>query len=192
MAQGQRHEVPLTQTDSIEKNRRFMFPVPPYYYVDELRFYIRDSAPENILLDLRSESDDDQLRRAWGRALADFNETPPRFRTPYTFQTCPAPYLLLKKAAAEAIRSVIFSYIRNELQYTDGDQNFSLNHQWKPFLELANQLNAEYEQEKHRVKYEINAQQVFGASPSEFGMRFAELGGMGDVGLTQGPSSTGV
>lgn len=188
---AQRHEMPLTESDSIGKNRRFMFPVPPQYYVDELRFYLRDNAPENILLDLRSESDDDQLRRAWGRALTDFNETPPRFRVMYTFQTCPAPFLLLKKAAAEAIRSVVFSYIRNELQYTDGDQNFSLNHQWRPFLELGNQLNQEYEMEKKRVKMEINAMQVFGASPSEFGMRFAELGGYGDVGVTQSPSSNG-
>lgn len=186
---AQNHEMPLTQSDSVGLNRRFMFPVPPQYFVDELRFFIRDSAPENILLDLRSESDDDQLRRAWGRALMDFNETPPRFRTPYTFQTCPVPYLLLKKAAAETIRSVVMWYIRNELQYTDGDQNFSLNHQWRPFLEFANQLNGEYESEKRRVKTEINALQVFGASPSEFGLRFAELGGYSDIGATQVPSS---
>jgi len=177
------HEQPGTKSaDATHARRTFSFhPIPPQFFVDELRFFLRDNAPENVLLDLRLESKDADLQRAWGLALMDWVETPPRIRS-VTFANHPAPYHLMLKAAAIAIKTVAIWLMRNEMDYQDGEQSFKINHQYRSMLGWAADYLQDYNAGKARIKAELNVKQVFGGSSSEFGASFRQLGGLGDVG----------
>jgi hypothetical protein len=150
------------------------YPVPPEYFVAALRSYLRDIRNKNFLFDLKYAHEDEQLREAWGRALLDFNETPPTFNRKHTFADSPR-YILLKKAASEALFSLVNYLQLNETAYQDGEQSFQINQQWKSIVTEANRLNQEYTQERMRIKMEINANLVYHGSHSEFGNYFREL-----------------
>lgn len=181
------HEQQFTASeDRNEARKKYSFhPIPPQFFVDELRFFLRDNAPENVLLDLRLESKDSDLARAWGLALMDWNETPPTIRK-VGFANHPAPYHLMLKAATIAIRTVAIWLMRNEMEYQDGDQSFRINHQYRSMLAWADNYKQDYELGKRRIKAEANVRQVFGGSSSEFGNVFREIGGLGDVGVADG------
>jgi len=150
------------------------YPVPPEYFVEALRSYLMDVRNRNFMFDLDYAHSDQQLREAWGRALLDFNETPPRFSRIFSFTDAPR-YILLKKAASEALFSLMNYMQRNETSYQDGEQSFQINHQWKAIAQTANMLNEEYKQERMRIKMEINANLVYLGANSEFGNYFREL-----------------
>lgn len=151
------------------------YPVPPEYFVTALRNYLRDFRNRNLMFNLDYAHTPEQLREAWGRALLDFNETPPRFTRVFTFSNAPR-YILLKKAASEALFSLVNYMQLNETAYQDGDQSFQINAQWKSLIQEANRLNEEYKQERMRIKAEMNANLVFWGSHSEFGNYFRDLG----------------
>ena len=183
MGEPQHEQEGTKSADAQHARRIFSFhPIPPQFFVDELRFFLRDNAPENILMDLREESTNQDLSRAWGLALMDWNETPPLLRR-RTFANHPAPYHLLLKAASLAINTVSLMLMRNEMEYQDGDQSFSINKQYKAMLAWASELKQDYTVQKARVKAELNVAQVFGGSGSEFGNQFREIGGLGDLGI---------
>lgn len=169
-------ENPLIQTgDALLKiTVPSFYPVPPEYFVEALRSYLMDVRNRNFMFDLDYAHTDQQLREAWGRALLDLNESPPRFNRTFTFRDAPR-YILLKKAAAEALFSLITYMQRNETAYQDGEQSFQINHQWKALAQTAHALNEEYKQERMRIKMEINANLVFWGSHSEFGNYFRDL-----------------
>ena len=186
MAEPGHEQQGLSVGDATHAKRTFSFhPIPPQFFVDELRYFLRDNAPENILLDLRLESKDEDMRRAWGLALMDWNETPPRIRS-VTFASHPAPYHLMLKAAAIAIKTVAIWLMRNEMEYQDGDQSFKINHQYRSMLGWAESYLQDYNAGKARIKAELNVRQVFGGSASEFGASFRQLGGLGDTGGANG------
>lgn len=150
------------------------YPVPPEYFVSALRSYLRDFRNKHFLFDLKYAHEDQDLREAWGRALLDFNETPPRFNRVFTFVDSPR-YILLKKAASEALFSLINYMQLNETAYQDGEQSFQINQQWKSIAQEANRLNEEYKSERMRIKMEINSNLVFHGAHSEFGNYFRDL-----------------
>lgn len=155
------------------------YPVPPKSWVNALRMFLRDNPECNILYDLDYEHKDADLETAWGLALLNWVETPPRL-APVNFINHPARGVLLLWAAYYAITSVNLKLMRNELQYSDGDQSFSLNHQYKAMMQWGEGLRQRAETETKLIKGEINVQQAFGGSNSEFGHYFRELSGSGD------------
>jgi hypothetical protein len=150
------------------------YPVPPDYFVRALRRYLRDHRNRHFLFDLDYAHSDDELREAWGLALMWFNESPPRFSRTYHFQDGPR-YILLKRAAAEALFSLANYMQLNETSYQDGEQSFQINQQWKNIYGEANRLTQEAENEKSRIKAEINASFVYHGAHSEFGNYFRDL-----------------
>jgi len=156
------------------------YPVPPKSWVKALRRFLRDRPECNILYDNDYEHKDEDLEDAWGLALLTWIESPPRI-APVKFADHPARGTLLIIAAYYAIQSVAMKLMRNELAYQDGDQSFSLNHQYKSMVGWAEGLHQRALQEMKLIKGEENAQAVFGGSNSEFGQYFRELGGGGDA-----------
>lgn len=154
------------------------YPVPPEYFVTALRNYLRDFRNRNFLFKLDFAHTDEQLREAWGRALLDFNETPPVFSRQFTFTDCPR-YILLKKAASEALMSLVNYMQINQTAYQDGEQSFQINQQWENIIQQADRLSKEANTERQRVKAQINANLVFFGSHSEFGNYFRDLGAGG-------------
>jgi hypothetical protein len=154
------------------------YPVPPKSWVRALQMYLRDRPECNILYDCDYEHSVEELEAAWGLALLNWIESPPRI-SPVRYLDHPARGVLLLLAAYYAIMSVNLKLMRNELAYQDGDQSFSLNHQYKAMTGWAQEMRQSAIQEMKLIKGEENAQQVFGGSNSEFGHYFRELGGDG-------------
>lgn len=161
------------------------YPVPPKSWVKALRMFLRDRPECNILYDNDYEHKDEDLEAAWGLALLTWIESPPRI-TPVGYLAHPARATLLLLAAYFAIQSVNLKLMRNELTYQDGDQSFSLNHQYKAMTAWAQEQRERALSEMKLIKGEENAQQVFGGSNSEFGHFFRELGGNGGGGASVG------
>lgn len=191
---GNLDEKPFTEPCDLPQHTQkpSFYPVPPRYYIDALRAYLRDWRMQNLLYDLKYEHTDEQLAEAWGRAALNYIESPPTIPIDGTSGNCFSSlprYTLMLKATAEAITSLAWQLMRNETSYQDGDQSFSINHQWKSLVQQANQLNAEYNQERMRQKAELNANLVYMGVHSEFGNYFQDLSGQG--GLQGAPLSNG-
>jgi hypothetical protein len=139
-----------------------------------LRTYLRDFAPKNILRNQEFESTPEQLELAWGLALMHWNQTPPTF-VGVGFLNHPKRLLLLYKAAIEVVRMVSFELMRNELDYTDGDERYNINSQYRAMLDWATRLDTEYKEILMRSKTEINSSAGWGGSTSEFGLHFPQL-----------------
>ena len=150
------------------------YPKPPKHWVDVLRTYLRDFAPKNILRNQDFESTPEQLELAWGLALMHWNQTPPTF-IPVGFLTHPKRLLLLYKAAIEVVRMVSMELMRNELDYTDGDERYNINSQYRAMLEWSTRLDTEYKDLLLKSKTEINSSAGWGGSTSEFGLHFPHL-----------------
>lgn len=169
---------PETGFDRIEPA---FFPVPPKSWSRALRMFLRDRPECNILLDGDYEHSDEEIEAAWGFALLAWIESPPRL-PPVSFLDHPARGTLLAIAAYYAIISVNLKLMRNELQYQDGDQSFSLNHQYKAMTQWAESIRQRALQEMKLIKGEENMNLAFGGSNSEFGHFFRELSGDGSGG----------
>ena len=154
------------------------YPVPPKSWTKALRMFLRDRPECNILYDNDYEHSQEDLEAAWGLALLTWVEAPPRL-TLVKFVDHPARGTLLLIAAYYAIQSVAMKLMRNELTYQDGDQSFSLNHQYKAMMGWAEGMQARAMNEMKMIKGEANAQLVFGGSNSEFGNYFRDMGGDG-------------
>lgn len=150
------------------------YPKPPSHWVDVLRNYLRDFAPKNILRNQEFESTPEQLELAWGLALMHWNQTPPTFGA-VGFLNHPKRLFLLYKAAIEVVRMVSFELMRNELDYTDGDERYNINSQYRAMLDWATRLDTEYKDLLSKAKTEINASAGWGGSTSEFGLHLSQL-----------------
>lgn len=179
MASPNRNRSHIKQPDmEFDRTEPSFYPVPPQSWVQALRMFLRDRPECNILYNNDYEHSQDDLETAWGIALLTWIESPPRI-TPVGFQAHPARGTLLLLAAYYAITSVNLKLMRNELAYQDGDQSFSLNHQYKAMTAWANEQKERALTEMKLIKGEENAQQVFGGSNSEFGRFFGTFGGQG-------------
>ena len=159
--------------DAVGQDESF-YPTPPKHWVDVLRMYLRDFAPKNLLRNQEFESTPEQLELAWGIALMHWNQTPPTF-VPVGFLNHPKRLFLLYKAAIEVVRMVSFELMRNELDYTDGDERYNINSQYRAMLEWSNRLDVEYKELLTRAKTEINSSAAWGGSASEFGLHHNQL-----------------
>ena len=169
----------ITQADTgFDRIEPSFYPVPPKSWVKALRMFLRDHPECNILYDNDYEHKDEDLETAWGLALLNWIESPPRL-APVGYLGHPARGTLLALAAYYAVISVNLKLMRNELAYQDGDQSFSLNHQYKAMTSWAQELKERALNDMKMIKGEENAQQVFGGTNSEFGHFFRELGGDG-------------
>ena len=148
-------------------NRGSFWPTPPYEWVEALRGYLRDYAEDNDLLDFSQEHSDKNLREAWGKALVDWNASPPLIPS-VDFAAHPARFLLLLKACVEALRSVSFKLMRNELSFNAGSVTYDIRTQWQRYERAISAMTDEYEQKKAAVKVAINMGRAFGDSYSEF------------------------
>lgn len=155
--------------DGARTTRRNSFwPQPPQEWVDALRKYLRDFAEQNELLDFSQESEDNELRDAWGMALVDWNGTPPMI--PATnFSAHPNRYLLILKATVIVLQSVSYRLMRNELEFNAGAVSYNIKNQWQKYENAIAKLTNEYEDKKALLKQTINMERAFGDSGSEFG-----------------------
>jgi len=147
--------------------RGSFWPTPPHEWIEALRDYLRDYAEDNDLLDFTQEHSDAQLRKAWGKALVDWNSSPPLIPA-VNFTAHPARFLLLLKACVEVLRSVSFKLMRNEVSFNAGSVSYDIRVQWQRYERAIGALTDEYEQKKAAVKVAINMGRAFGDSFSEF------------------------
>jgi hypothetical protein len=128
------------------------------------RQFLRDR-PESNELDFGDlEHSEDDLRRAVNDALADWNATSPH--TSHELETFPtrARRLLYMRVAIEALRSAAQSESRNQYQYSDQGFSVQEHSRGQMYVQLARQLNQEYERKKKKYKTSANAQSYWGGT----------------------------
>ena len=148
--------MPLQQLDGIEVE------ISDNYYglISMLRLYVRDLAPLNRLLD-EEESKDRDLALAIFRAIEDFNGTPPPLSV--SIQQIIDNHLvdlILRGAACKLMESVVLTYARNELQFTDAGVSVKISDKFPIFMNWYGAMMPNWEQQKNQVKISLNINQI--------------------------------
>jgi hypothetical protein len=168
--------VPLRQLDGIEVE------ISDNYYslISMLRLYVRDLAPLNRLVD-GEESKDRDLALAIYRAVEDFNGTPPPLSL--NLQQIIDNHLvdlILRGAACKLMESVVLTYARNELQFTDAGVSVKISDKFPVFMNWYSAMKPSWDKEKEQVKISLNINQIVTDQPggvfSEFWLINSLLG----------------
>lgn len=131
-----------------------------YALISMLRLYVRDLAPLNRLLD-EEESKDRDLALAIYRAIEDFNGTPPPLSL--SLQQIIDNHLvdlILRGAACKLMESVVLTYARNELQFTDAGVSVKISDKFPIFMNWYGAMKPAWDQEKQQVKYSLNVNEI--------------------------------
>lgn len=130
--------------------------------IPEIRLVLRDTCPEfnTLLLDL--EFSDTEIAFAITRPVDEWNETPPPVQT-YTPATFPWREAWRKAVCGSLLQSAAHHYMRNKMQYSAGGTSFNDKNKDNPYLQLAEQLLAEWKKFMAVKKVQLNAQQAFGS-----------------------------
>lgn len=124
--------------------------------------FMRDHAEMNTLLMNEREFDAHEVVAAAEDALMDWNATPPL--TNHTFKSFPPQGrgLLYLRGAIYLLRSAANSQARNQVQYQD--QGFSVveNDKAGIYLQMAAQMEQEYDLKKRRLKTARNMDSMWG------------------------------
>lgn len=130
------------------------------------RQFLRDYPEENELDFGELEHSWADVKRAVRQALQDWNAKQPPSQD--TLETLPeeARGLLYKRSAVELLRSAAQGQARNRYNYSDQGFQVSENDKAGLYMQLAQQINREYEQKAQKLKAALNAQTFWGGSSS--------------------------
>lgn len=139
--------------------------------VGSLRNMIRDKRQLNRLLVGQYESQDDELRQCIIQALLDWNTTPPLIGG-VTLRTHPNKYLLLQKAAIEALTQAGVWHSREHMPSSDGGTSGDDHAKAGEYSGWIERWAADYERRKGDLKASLNIAAALGGQsmPSEYGL----------------------
>jgi len=133
--------------------------------VDDVRLFIKDSPQSNYKGE--AEFTTPQIERAIDFTISDFNSTPPLI-TGFTKNDFPYLSLLLLGVVSHLYKGAAIHQERNHLPASSGGVSVDDSAHANPYLQLANDLRAEYEQKKSMIKISLNMAQGWGGIGSEY------------------------
>lgn len=123
--------------------------------VGSLRNMIRDKKQLNKLLLGQEETNDEEMRQCIISALMDWNMTPPPIG-PFTLKNHPNKYLLLTKAALEALTQAGIWHSREHMPSSDGGTSADDHAKAAEYSAWIDRMSADYERKKSDLKTQIN------------------------------------
>lgn len=131
-----------------------------YAMISMLRTYMRDFSVLNRLND-GEESKDRDLAFAIYRALEDFNGTPPPIALSLQqIINNNLVDLLLRGAACKLMESVVLTYARNEVQFTDAGVSVKISDKFPIFMNWYAAIKPQWDQQKQQAKYSLNVNEI--------------------------------
>lgn len=126
---------------------------------DQVRMFMRDRAPKNILLD-DVQFTDAELNLALEMAVSAYNTVTPQTNlTPSTF---PHRYLLLIGTVRFLLMSESFLQVRNQATVQDGDISpIGIDDKAALYAQMAQQLKAEWDELVRGVKTQNNMEGAY-------------------------------
>ena len=135
--------------------------------LSEVRMQLRDTAVENNLLD-NVEFDDAEIVHSLIQPIREWNETPPPIgiATAYNF---PFKYNWLMATVANLLKIAASHYMRNDLQSSHGGVTVGDKAKASPYLQVAQQLSADWKMFVREKKVSLNAEGCYGYVDSPYG-----------------------
>ena len=115
------------------------------------------------------ENSDEKLARYIVLAFDDWNSMPPllRLRLSPIDVVASEKYMMLRslmldKSMVRILRSTIAKLARNDVPYQAGNVTMQRNAVWRGLMEIANQMDADYERRAQAAKVGINVSRGYG------------------------------
>lgn len=138
--------------------------------LQEIRLSIRDSAPENLLLD-NVEFDPAELALAIQRPVQLWNETPPPIEK-FTTNTFPFKEHWLQGIQGYLFQTAAHSYRRNQFDYQAGGVQVDDKNKEQEYLRASQLLLEQYKTWLKHKKVEINALKAMGQVGSTYSTNY--------------------
>ena len=130
--------------------------------VMDVRLALMDTSPEcNELLD-DLEFSDMMILNAVERAIDEWEETPPRLSRHFNATNFPFREHLIKGAVGYLLQSVMYRYMRNQMQYSASGLSFDKNAKGNVYLQLSQLARQEWKAFINAMKTSMNMDEVFG------------------------------
>ena len=134
--------------------------------IGEIRMQLRDTQIENDLWD-DVEFDDAEILWSLARPIREWNETPPNVKH-YTSQNFPFHHYWLIACTANLLKIAASWYQRNHLPASHGGITVDDKNKANPYLQVAMQLQGEWQDFIKTKKVELNAALVYGRVDSPY------------------------
>lgn len=134
----------------------------------EMRLVMRDSVPDNSLLD-GLEYSDSEIVHALSRPLREFNETPPPLTTVFRSTDFPWREHWLKASVGYLMTIAADSYLRNKMQSAHGGITIDDKNKDVAYRAVAELLLGQWRTFLLRQKATLNAAQAIGDVTSFYG-----------------------
>lgn len=141
--------------------------------MQSLRNMIRDKRQLNRLLMGQFETQNEELRQCIVAAIMDWNTSPPLIGG-INLATHPNKFLLLQKAAVEALTSAGIWHSREHMPSADGGTSADDHAKANEYSAWIDRYNQEYERKKSDLKMAMNVAAALG-----------DMGVMSEYGLLQ-------
>lgn len=126
---------------------------------DQVRMFMRDRAPKNILLD-DVQFTDDELNMALEMTASAYNAVTPQ--TNFTPSTFPNKYVLLIGTARFLLMSESFLQVRNQATVQDGDiAPIGIDDKAALYSQMAQGLKAEWDELVRGIKTQNNMEAAY-------------------------------
>ncbi len=135
---------------------------------DQVRMFMRDRAPKNILLD-DVQFTDAELNLALEMAVSAYNAVTPQTNlTPSTFPTH-LRYVLLIGVVRFLLMSESFLQVRNQATVQDGDISpIGIDDKAALYAQMAQQLKGEWDELVRGIKTQNNMESAYGTMGSGY------------------------
>lgn len=139
--------------------------------IQSLRNMLRDKKELNRLLLGTYETSDEELRQNIVEALMDWNMTPPLI-SGATLRSHPNKFLLLQKAAINALTSAGVWHSREHMPSSDGGTSADDHAKAGEYSGWIERWEMSYEKKKSDLKLALNINEALGgmSMPSEYGL----------------------
>lgn len=144
-------------------------------YIQLVRSKLRDYPELNRLIE-GVETSDRQIAAALFETLEDYNSTPPLI-APAALQGFPSSDLLVNGTICAVLESVGILQTRNQMNYTDGQTQVSVNDKTPLLMSWINIFRNRYESKKKGLKMAINLQTALG-NPTGVSSEYLHLDGL--------------
>ena len=126
----------------------------------DVRQFLRDYGPYNILLDAVEFTPDD-IAAGMRFTTMRYNALTPV--STYTEDTFPNEWLMLIGVCAHLLQSESFLQLRNQATYRDGDiENIGVDDKFAQYSQLSEKLSAEWRGTAQKIKQQMNMEGAYG------------------------------
>lgn len=132
----------------------------------DVRQFLRDYGPYNILLDAVEFTEDD-IAAGMRFTSMRYNALTPV--TTFNEETFPNEWLMLIGVCAHLLQSEAFLQLRNQATYRDGDiENIGADDKFSQYTQLSDKLSAEWTNMAQKIKQQQNMESAYGSLSSGY------------------------